>query len=112
MATSTLSTLPLPRTPDPHEAPVLRWGVLGPGWIAHRFVDSLQANTGQQVVAVASRNQNRPTLPEADRDSRDSRDHRDSRDKKSSASATFSLSLTSLLFLLSLESLGSLAGPE
>ncbi len=54
-----ITTLPLPRTPDPREAPVLRWGVLGPGWIATRFVESLQANTGQQAVAVASRDQNR-----------------------------------------------------
>jgi predicted dehydrogenase len=53
------TALPLPRTPDPHEAPALRWGVLGPGWIAQRFVESLQANTSQQVVAVGSRDQNR-----------------------------------------------------
>jgi predicted dehydrogenase len=59
MATTTLSALPRPRTPDPHEAPVLRWGVLGPGWIAQRFVESLQANTRQQVVAVGSRDQSR-----------------------------------------------------
>ena len=26
--------LPTPRTPDPRDAPVLRWGILGPGWIA------------------------------------------------------------------------------
>lgn len=59
MATTALSALPLPRTPDPLEAPVLRWGILGPGWIAHRFVESLQANTRQQVVAVGSRDQAR-----------------------------------------------------
>jgi hypothetical protein len=59
MATTTLSALPLPRTPDPHEAPALRWGVLGPGWIAQRFVESLQANTSQQVVAVGSHDQSR-----------------------------------------------------
>lgn len=51
--------LPLPRTPDPREAPPLRWGIAGPGWIAHRFVESLQANTTQQVVAVASRDAGR-----------------------------------------------------
>jgi predicted dehydrogenase len=51
--------LPLPRTPDPHDAPQLRWGILGPGWIAQRFVESLQAHTTQQVVAVASRDRRR-----------------------------------------------------
>ncbi|MDF2826648.1 MAG: oxidoreductase protein, partial [Mycobacterium sp.] len=51
----TMATLPVPRTPDPREAPVLRWGILGPGWIAHRFVESLQTHTAQRVVAVASR---------------------------------------------------------
>ena len=59
MATTPLSVLPLPRTPDPYEAPALRWGVLGPGWIAQRFVETLQANTGQHVLAVASRDQSR-----------------------------------------------------
>ena len=34
--------LPTPRTPDPRDAPVLRWGILGPGWIAHRFVEALR----------------------------------------------------------------------
>ena len=53
------SSLPLPRTPDPREAPSLRWAVAGPGWIAHRFVESLQRNTTQQVVAVGSRDAHR-----------------------------------------------------
>lgn len=47
--------LPEPRTPDPMDAPPLRWGVLGPGWIADQMVGSLRANTRQQVVAVGSR---------------------------------------------------------
>jgi predicted dehydrogenase len=51
--------LPLPRTPDPRLAPSLRWGILGPGWIAQRFVEALHANTTQQVVAVGSRNADR-----------------------------------------------------
>jgi predicted dehydrogenase len=59
MTDTTPGALPLPRTPDPREAPVLRWGVLGPGWIAHRFVESLQAHTTQEVVAVASRDRRR-----------------------------------------------------
>ena len=37
--------LPEPRTPDPMDAPPLRWGVLGPGWIADQMVGSLRANT-------------------------------------------------------------------
>ncbi len=50
-----LASLPSPRTPDPMEAPPLRWGVMGPGWIAEQFVESLQAHTRQGVVAVGSR---------------------------------------------------------
>ena len=53
------SSLPLPRTPDPRLAPRLRWGIVGPGWIAHRFVAALQKHTTQDVVAVGSRNQAR-----------------------------------------------------
>jgi predicted dehydrogenase len=49
------TALPPPRTPDPMLAPPLRWGVLGPGWIAERFVGSLRRSTRQPVVAVASR---------------------------------------------------------
>ena len=49
------SFLPTPRTPDPMQAPSLRWGVLGPGWIAERFVTAVQRSTTQQVVAVGSR---------------------------------------------------------
>lgn len=48
-------TLPTPRTPDPRTAPSMRWGVMGTGWIAERFVASLQAHSSQQVVAVGSR---------------------------------------------------------
>lgn len=40
-------------------APVLRWGVMGPGWIAQRFVEALIENTTQQVVAVGSRSAQR-----------------------------------------------------
>jgi predicted dehydrogenase len=49
------TALPPPRVPDPMLAPPLRWGVLGPGWIAERFVGSLRRGTRQPVVAVASR---------------------------------------------------------
>jgi predicted dehydrogenase len=47
--------LPGPRTPDPRSAPSLRWGVLGTGWIAQRFVETLQGHSSQRVVAVGSR---------------------------------------------------------
>jgi predicted dehydrogenase len=47
--------MPLPRVPNSLTAPVLRWGVMGTGWIAERFVDALQQSTRQQVVAVGSR---------------------------------------------------------
>jgi predicted dehydrogenase len=37
------------------DAPVLRWGVLGTGWIAERFIASVQRHTRQIFTAVASR---------------------------------------------------------
>jgi predicted dehydrogenase len=49
------STMPDSRLPDPMDAPALRWGVLGTGWIAERFTGALHRNTRQQVVAVGSR---------------------------------------------------------
>ena len=49
--------LPAPRRRSPDSVPSLRWGVLGTGWIASRFVASLQASTTQRVVAVGSRTQ-------------------------------------------------------
>jgi len=49
--------LPAPRRPSPSSVPSLRWGVLGTGWIASRFVASLRASTTQRVVAVGSRTQ-------------------------------------------------------
>ncbi|MGU3431630.1 Gfo/Idh/MocA family protein [Actinomycetes bacterium M1A6_2h] len=55
------TTLPVSRVPDPMSAPSLRWGILGPRWIAHRFVESLRTRTTQRVVAVASRNHDRAT---------------------------------------------------
>ena len=48
-----------PRTPDPMTAPALRWGILGTGWVADRFVPSLQRHTRQRVVAVGSRDGDR-----------------------------------------------------
>lgn len=48
-------TLPSPRTPDPNDAPSLRWGILAPGGIARAFTRAVQARSSQQVVAVGSR---------------------------------------------------------
>ena len=61
MSTPSLpDALPAPRGPSrarERDVPSLRWGVLGTGWIATRFVASLQAHTSQRVVAVGSRTQ-------------------------------------------------------
>ncbi|WP_062293079.1 Gfo/Idh/MocA family protein [Demequina phytophila] len=35
--------------------PTLRWGVIGPGWIADMFVGAMRRHTAQRVVAVSSR---------------------------------------------------------
>lgn len=48
-------TLPASRVPDPMDAPPLRWGVLGTGWIAQRFCDAMVRHTRQRVLAVGSR---------------------------------------------------------
>ena len=48
-----------PRIPDPMDAPALRWGVLGTGWIAERFVAALAAHTRQRVTAAGSRDRDR-----------------------------------------------------
>jgi predicted dehydrogenase len=47
--------LPAPRTPDPMDAPPVRWGVLGAGGIARGFVAAVRAGTRSDVVAVGSR---------------------------------------------------------
>jgi predicted dehydrogenase len=52
--------LPEPRLFLPSTGePSLRWGVVGPGWIAGEFVKALSAHTAQTVVAVASRSLDR-----------------------------------------------------
>jgi predicted dehydrogenase len=52
----TLSRLPDARLFAPRSGePSLRWGVVGPGWIAGEFVRAARAHTAQRVVAVASR---------------------------------------------------------
>lgn len=49
------TSMPSSRLPDPMDAPPLRWGVLGTGWIAERFTAALHRRTRQRVVAVGSR---------------------------------------------------------
>jgi predicted dehydrogenase len=51
--------LAVPTTPDPMEAPPLRWGVLGPGGIANTFATAVREGTRSQVVAVGSRDSDR-----------------------------------------------------
>ncbi|QDG60946.1 Gfo/Idh/MocA family protein [Pseudarthrobacter sp. NIBRBAC000502771] len=52
-------SLPVSRVPDSRDAPALRWGILGPGWIASRFTESAQAHTDQMIAAVTSRSLDR-----------------------------------------------------
>lgn len=49
------TSLPVSRIPPAAEAPALRWGILGSGWIAAQFVASVTAHTGQIIAAVGSR---------------------------------------------------------
>ena len=49
------SSLPPARTPPSMDAPPLRWGILGTGWIARRFVAAVRQNTRPDVYAVGSR---------------------------------------------------------
>jgi predicted dehydrogenase len=51
--------LPAARTPHAPAAPALRWGVFGTGWIAERFIGSVQRHTRQQFTAIGSRNADR-----------------------------------------------------
>lgn len=53
------SSLPVSRVPDSRTAPPLRWGIMGPGWIAERFTESVQAHTSQIIAAIASRSLDR-----------------------------------------------------
>ena len=42
-------------TPDPAQAPPLRWGIIGPGGIANKLADAVSRLTSGSVVAVGSR---------------------------------------------------------
>lgn len=49
------STLPESRVPDSRDAPSLRWGIMGPGWIGAQFTKSVQSHSRQVIAAVGSR---------------------------------------------------------
>ncbi len=53
------TSLPASRIKPASEAPVVRWGILGSGWIAERFIESVRAHTKQDIAAVGSRSQSR-----------------------------------------------------
>lgn len=53
------SALPESRVPASTDAPVLNWGIAGPGWIAERFTESVKAFTNQNITAVGSRSAER-----------------------------------------------------
>ncbi|MDQ1652647.1 MAG: hypothetical protein QOI35_1847 [Cryptosporangiaceae bacterium] len=57
--TTALTALPESRVPDPRDAPPVRWGILGPGWIASQFAAALRRHTRQELAAVASRSPER-----------------------------------------------------
>lgn len=38
---------------------MLRWGIMGPGWIAERFTESVQAHSRQVIAAIGSRSLDR-----------------------------------------------------
>ncbi len=42
-------------TPDPLDAPAIRWGILGAGGIAHKMADAITNYTASEVVAIGSR---------------------------------------------------------
>jgi predicted dehydrogenase len=42
--------------------PSLRWGLIGPGWIANEFVDAVHRHTEQRFVAVGSRSLKRAEI--------------------------------------------------
>jgi hypothetical protein len=53
------TSLPSSRIAPASEAPILRWGILGSGWIAERFIESVRAHTKQDILAVGSRSKDR-----------------------------------------------------
>lgn len=52
------NALPSSRVKPAMDAPALRWGILGTGWIAAKFTESVRAHTRQIITAVGSRDRN------------------------------------------------------
>ncbi len=56
----TIHHLPKPELALPHAGePALRWGLVGPGWIADQFVSAVHSHTAQRFTAVGSRTADR-----------------------------------------------------
>ena len=53
------ASLPASRIGPANEAPIIRWGILGSGWIAERFIESVRAHTRQDIVAIGSRSKDK-----------------------------------------------------
>ncbi|MFJ1311469.1 Gfo/Idh/MocA family protein [Agrobacterium sp. P15N1-A] len=51
------TALPTFRIKPAKDAPPLRWGILGTGWIAAKFTESVKVHTRQVIAAVGSRSQ-------------------------------------------------------
>jgi predicted dehydrogenase len=50
-----MTTLPKPHLFTPEDSQPLRWGIFGAGWIAEQMIKTVQKNSRQNFVAVASR---------------------------------------------------------
>ena len=57
--TITAARVETSRLLDPMDAPALRWGVIGAGWIADVFARSVHGHTRSRVQAIASRDAHR-----------------------------------------------------
>ena len=66
--TSLPATLPVPQFAPLRGGPVLRWGIIAPGNIAHQFATGLRKHTDQRITAVASRSAERAASFAADFD--------------------------------------------
>jgi len=45
--------------PSPADAPAIRWGIIGPGWISARFAEAVSQRTASTIAAIASRSAER-----------------------------------------------------
>ena len=54
--------LTAPSVPSPANAPSLRWGVIGAGWIANEFAKSTLKHTASRIDVIASRDTHRSNV--------------------------------------------------